>query len=133
LATLIDTSALYVLIDESDPDHAAAVAILGRSRTADPDLVIHSYALTESIALLQRRFGLEAVRRLVDVYLPIIDVAWVDRDLHDRALAVLLGSGQRAVSFVDQVSFILMRDRGIRTAFAFDRDFAAQGFDLLGA
>jgi predicted nucleic acid-binding protein len=131
LATLIDTSALYALLDESDPDHAAAAAILGRSRTADPELVIHSYALSESIALMQRRFGLEAVRRLVDVYLPIIDIAWVDRDLHDRAVSVLLGSGQRTVSLVDQVSFILMRDRGIRTAFAFDLDFVTQGFAVL--
>ena len=133
MATLIDTSALYVLLDESDPDHAAAVAILSRSRTADPNLVIHSYALSESIALVQRRFGLDAVRRLVDVYLPIIEIAWVDHDLHDRALSVLLGSGRRTVSLVDQVSFILMRDRGIRSAFAFDRDFLTQGFELLRA
>ena len=133
MATLIDTSALYVLLDEDDPHHPAAVAILGRLRTADPDLVLHSYALTESIALLQRRFGLEAVRRLVDVYLPIIGVAWVDRDLHGRALVALLGSANRTVSFVDQVSFVLMRDRGIRRAFAFDRDFVTEGFEVLSA
>ena len=85
MATLIDTSALYVLIDELDPDHAAALAILDRLRTDDMDLVMHSYALGETIALLQRRFGLDAVRRLVDVFLPIIEVAWVDPDLHHRA------------------------------------------------
>ena len=133
MATLIDTSALYVLVDEVDPRHAEAMAILGRLRTEDPDLFVHSYALSESIALLQRRFGIDAVRRLVDAYLPIIEVVWVDRDLHDRALSALLGSGQRAVSFVDQVSFVLMRDQGIRTAFAFDQDFATQGFDVLSA
>jgi predicted nucleic acid-binding protein len=131
LATLIDTSALYVLLDEDDPDHAAAVTILARLRTDDPELVLHSYALNETIALLQRRFGLDAVRRLVDVYLPITDITWVDRDLHDRALSSLLGAGQRSVSLVDHVSFILMRDRGIRSAFAFDQDFAREGFELL--
>lgn len=133
MATLIDTSALYVLLDQDDPHHPAAAAILGRLLDADLDLVLHSYALSESIALLQRRFGLDAVRRLVDLYLPIIEVVWVDRDLHDRALSALLGSGQRTVSFVDQVSFVLMRDQGIRTAFAFDRDFTIQGFDVLSA
>ena len=133
MATLIDTSALYVLLDQDDPHHRAAVAILGRLQAADPDLVLHSYALSESIALLQRRFGLDAVRRLVDLYLPIIKVVWVDRDLHDRALSALLGSGQRTVSLVDHVSFVLMRDQGIRTAFAFDQDFATQGFDVLSA
>jgi predicted nucleic acid-binding protein len=133
MATLIDTSALFVLLDEDDPAHDLARSILGRLRTSDPELVMHSYALTESIALLQRRFGLEAVRRVVDGYLPIIEIAWVDRDLHDRALSALLGSGQRGVSFVDHVSFVLMRDRGIRTAFAFDQDFVAQGFELVSA
>ena len=133
MATLIDTSALYVLMDERDPDHATAVAILDRLRTEDRDLVMHSYALSESIALLQRRFGLDAVRRLVDVFLPIIEIVWVDPDLHDRALSSLLGSGQRAVSFVDHVSFGVMRDHRMRKAFAFDRDFLAQGFELLSA
>jgi predicted nucleic acid-binding protein len=133
LATLIDTSALYVLMDERDPDHATAVAILDRLRTEDRDLVMHSYALSESIALLQRRFGLDAVRRLVDVFLPIIEIVWVDPDLHDRALSSLLGSGQRAISFVDHVSFAVMRDHRMRKAFAFDRDFLAQGFELLSA
>ena len=133
MGTLIDTSALYVLLDEDDPAHEGAVTILGRLRTSDPDLIVHSYALSETIALLQRRFGLEAVRRLASAVLPIVDIVWVDRDLHDRALSALLGSEQRTVSFVDQVSFVLMRDRQIRSAFAFDRDFMAQGFEVLRA
>jgi hypothetical protein len=67
----------------------------------------------------------------VEVYLPIIEIAWVDRDLHDRALSALLSSDHRTVSFVDQVSFILMRDRLMHSAFAFDRDFVTQGFQVL--
>jgi predicted nucleic acid-binding protein len=102
-------------------------------RTRDQGLVLHSYALSESIALLQRRVGLDAVRRLVDGILPVVEIAWVDRELHDRAVGVMLASGRRTVSLVDHVSFILMRDRHIRTAFAFDRDFADQGFEVLSA
>lgn len=132
MATLIDTSALYILLDEDDPDHAAAAGIFGRLRRQDRHLVMHSYALSETIALLQRRFGLDAVRRLIDVLLPVIEVAWVDRGLHDRAVGAMLASGRRTVSLVDHVSFILMRDRQMRTAFAFDRDFVDQGFEVLG-
>jgi predicted nucleic acid-binding protein len=132
LATLIDTSALYILLDEDGPNHPTALRIFGRLRTRDQRLVLHSYALSESIALLQRRVGLDAVRRLVDGILPVVEIAWVDRELHDRAVGVMLASGRRTVSLVDHVSFILMRDRHIRTAFAFDRDFADQGFEVLG-
>jgi predicted nucleic acid-binding protein len=35
-------------------------------------------------------------------------------------------------SFVDHVSFVLMRARGVTTAFAFDEDFARQGFNVTG-
>ncbi len=133
MATLIDTSALYVLLDEDDPDHPMAMSTFGRLRVRDRDLVLHSYALSEAIALLQRRFGTDAVRRLVDVILPLVEIAWVDRDLHDRAVGAMLASGRRSISLVDHVSFILMRDRQVRTAFAFDRDFADQGFEVLGA
>jgi predicted nucleic acid-binding protein len=34
------------------------------------------------------------------------------------------------VSFVDWVSFEVMRRRGLRRAFAFDPDFRAAGFEL---
>lgn len=37
---------------------------------------------------------------------------------------------RRAPSLVDFVSFEVMRERGITTAFAFDDDFRRQGFEL---
>jgi predicted nucleic acid-binding protein len=37
-------------------------------------------------------------------------------------------AGRQAASFVDRVSFELMRRDRIETAFAFDRDFAREGF-----
>jgi predicted nucleic acid-binding protein len=41
--------------------------------------------------------------------------------------------GKRRVSLVDQVSFLVMRRRGARTAMAFDRDFEEEGFKLYPA
>ena len=43
-----------------------------------------------------------------------------------------LSAGART-SFVDQVSFAVMRRRGITEALALDADFVAAGFDLFGA
>jgi predicted nucleic acid-binding protein len=51
--------------------------------------------------------------------------------LHDAALSSYLDSRSGA-SFVDHVSFVLMRARGVTTAFAFDEDFARQGFNVTG-
>lgn len=44
----------------------------------------------------------------------------------------MLAAGRR-VSLVDWTSFLVMRRRGITTAFAFDADFAAEGFQVTPA
>lgn len=80
---------------------------------------------------MQRRLGPAAVRELHDILLRPVAVSWVDEDLHRAGLVALLGAGNRRLSLVDWVSFELMRREGIPTAFAFDRDFAAQGFALI--
>ncbi len=61
------------------------------------------------------------------------EIEWVDEKLHQDACRLLRRSGRRAVSFVDQVSFIIMRARGLETALAFDSHFAQEGFKLYGA
>jgi predicted nucleic acid-binding protein len=73
---------------------------------------------------------LEAVRALHHDVIPVLDVVWVDDDLHRPAIEVLLASGSRSVSLVDRVSFTVMRREGIRRAFVFDEDFEREGFAL---
>lgn len=94
-------------------------------------LLTHSYALCETTALAQRRIGLRAVTQLHEEVLPLLEVEWVDGDLHAAAWAALRAARRRRVSLVDHVSFELMRRRRIDTAFAFDDDFRREGFALL--
>jgi len=127
----IDTAAFYALIDAQDPSHSAARLTMERLRVAEATLLTHEYVLVETTALIQRRLGIGALRRFVDGLLPLVEVAWVDGHLHAEARQALLAAGRREVSLVDWTSFLVMRRRGIRTAFAFDDDFAAQGFQTL--
>jgi predicted nucleic acid-binding protein len=73
------------------------------------------------------------VRRFVDEVLPLVDIEWVTPDLHRDALEAVLVAGRRKVSLVDWTSFLVMRRRGISTAFALDSDFAAEGFEVIPA
>jgi predicted nucleic acid-binding protein len=57
-----------------------------------------------------------------------IQVARVDADPEDEALAWLRQHDEREYSFVDATSFAFMRAKGIEEALAFDGDFAAAGF-----
>lgn len=57
-----------------------------------------------------------------------IQVARVDVDPENEALAWLRRHDKREYSFVDATSFAFMRAKGIEEALAFDGDFAAAGF-----
>ena len=124
----VDTSALYALLDRDDDRHPEASRIWAHLLESGASLWTHSYVLVETFALVQRRLGPEAVRALHYDLLPVLDVVWVDEELHRLAAEALIASGSRSVSLVDRVSFILMRRRGLRTAFAFDEDFSQEGF-----
>jgi predicted nucleic acid-binding protein len=122
----VDTSALIALLDEDDRRHTEAGAIF-RSLAATAELVTHNYVHVEAIALARQRLGRGAVERLIDVFLPLMTIAWVDEASHREAIAAQR-SGAGALSIVDQVSFAVMRTQGLEIAFAFDPDFEAAGF-----
>jgi uncharacterized protein len=87
--------------------------------------------LVESTALVQRRLGPAATRDLLTGLVSPIRVVWVDEALHDAGVTALLAAGRRKISLVDWISFEVMQREGIRVAFAFDRDFADQGFETI--
>lgn len=129
--TFVDTSALYALVDRDDPSHQEAAKIwdgLGPSETL---LLTTNYVVLECFALLQRRFGMQAVRRVHDDLLPLLDIEWVEPDDHCAAVDAVLAADRRDLSLVDCTSFHVMRRLEIRRVFAFDDDFERQGFELL--
>ena len=130
---LVDTAALYALIDAADPNNRRASAAMRDLQNSGESLLTHEYVVVETTALLQRRLGLGAVRRLVDDLLPLLEIAWVDEPLHAEAREAMLAAGRRTVSLVDWVSFLVMRRHGVRRAFTFDQDFALEGFEVLPA
>lgn len=132
MTVFVDTSAIYALIDQEDGNHDAALEWLDHARReADAILVTHNYVVIESVALVQSRLGIPAVRNLIDGLLPVINIHFVDENLHGSATRAFLASAKRKLSLVDWISFEMMRDRSISQAFAFDRDFAAQGFKIV--
>ena len=84
-------------------------------------------------AVLRRRPGIGAVRRLVRRILPPVALEWVTRDDHEHALEAVLVAGRRRLSLVDCVSFEVMRRLDLRECLAFDEHFAEQGFALTHA
>lgn len=80
---------------------------------------------------MRRRLGPGAARLLLEKIVLPVGLVWIDEEVHQAAAAAFLAAIRSSVSLVDRVSFEVMRRRGIEVAFAFDRDFRAQGFATL--
>jgi predicted nucleic acid-binding protein len=130
----VDTSALYAVLDRDDDRHADGARgwndLLDRMAAGTVDARTHGGVVIEVSALVQRRLGIDALRVLHHDVLPVLEVTWVDAELHRRAVSALLAAARREISLVDWTSFELMRDEGITLAFAFDDDFSQQGFTM---
>jgi predicted nucleic acid-binding protein len=129
MTVFVDTSAIFALVDESDQDHPVAASRLLHLISEQASMVVSNYVIVETCALLQRRIGLKAVRTFREDILPLLITTWVTERQHELGLASLVRSDRRKLSLVDCVSFEVMRDHGLRTAFAFDHHFADEGFD----
>src|SRR5207245_1850030 len=123
----VDTSAFLALGVVTDAAHGRAALSFDGIRTRRDILITSSYVLVETYALLGRRYGMEAVRRFRDSMGPLLDVIWVEDSLHERGLDLLLKLGKRALSLVDTVSFLVIRDRRLDAVFAYDGHFEEQG------
>ncbi len=133
MSVFVDTSALFAVLAAKDPFHVRAGAEWVQLIDNGERLVSSNYVLLETTALLQSRIGLDAVRAFHSNILPALEIVWVDRQTHERAVASLLGANRRQLSLVDMTSFSVMRERRIDTAFTFDMHFAEQGFLVVPA
>jgi predicted nucleic acid-binding protein len=131
MAVFLDTSAILPVLHADDRDHAAALEQWAALLRDGEVVVTTNYVVVESCALVARRFGMTAVQALQAEIVPALEVEWIAPTLHDEATTTMLTANRRDLSLVDCVSFAVMRRRGLRDAFAFDRHFEEQGFRRL--
>ena len=127
----IDTSALLAILNPDDRVHPSARQLWESLLETEATIICSNYVLVETLALVQRRMGLEAVQTLVSDIVPVLQVEWVDETEHWAGAQLLLSLRRRRVSLVDCVSFVQMRRLGLQEVFAFDAHFAEQGFTCL--
>lgn len=125
---LVDTSAIYALVDRDDANHKAAVAGLDRLRKRRDEPVITNLILAECHALLLARLGPEMGRRWLST--TVWPVEGSSEEDEDAAKEIILTHTDKRYSFTDAVSFAIMKRLRIRTALAFDRHFAQFGIEL---
>jgi len=128
MKVFIDTSAFYALLDASDANHSRSADIWKNLLEQKFQLFTSNYVIVETIAILQNRFGLDAVRSFVNEILPPVEISWIIPRDHFGALSLILSAGRRRLSLVDAAGFETMLRLGIKNCFAFDPNFERQGF-----
>ncbi len=124
---LIDTSGFYCFFDEHDRRHGDAYNFMKSAETR----LTTSYVLAEFIPLcysrrLNQKKTLEFAADLLAN--PLIEIVWVNEELHKEAFALLQNRQDKTYSLCDAVSFIIMRQRGIAESLTTDKHFEQEGF-----
>ena len=123
---LVDTSAVYALVDRDDAFHREAVAILrslpGRALTP----LLTNFIVAESHALLLSRMGAAMARRW------LLGQAWQIEAVQARdeeiAKDIIRKYTDKSFSYTDATSFAVMARAGISVAFGCDPHFQQYGF-----
>jgi len=128
MAVLVDTSALYALLDADDDNHPRSAETWRQLINSDEGIVTTNCILVETLALIQNRLGLEAVREFQEDVVPVLSVEFITPEIHRSGIAALLTASRRGLSLVDCISFEVMRNLGIKSVFTFDAHFRQLGF-----
>jgi predicted nucleic acid-binding protein len=127
----VDTSAFYALIDRSDRYHEQASILWPKLLNDNITLVTSNYVVWETLGLLQKKIGFEAASLWYRDILGVLDIWWVNADIHQRACELWMNLGRNRPSLVDCVSFVTMHQHDIEKAFCFKPHFTDHGFRLL--
>jgi predicted nucleic acid-binding protein len=126
---LIDTSAVYALIDRDDENHGSAKARVRALRKGRHEPVLTNFLVAECHALLLARLGPPIARRWL-----FSNVWKVERVVEaDEAAAreIIRRYDDKGFSYTDATSFAVMDRLGIERALSFDVHFRQYGVTLV--
>ncbi len=128
----VDSGALVAVVHEPDANHRRARETY-RSLLKNTPILTTNLVLSEVYTLLRSRAGWEIAFTFNQRFRQShrVRIVYVDRDLDSAAEEILSRYREHQFSYVDAVSFAIMRARGIEEAFAFDKHFKIAGFRVI--
>lgn len=130
-SVFVDTSAWIGFFAMADEHHAEAVTAFEMLAEKDRPLVTSDYVVIETVTFLRRRHGHSLALRAWDALQEAAFVMEADKQHWEAAKVLFRKYDQLELSATDCVSFVLMKELGIRDALTFDADFERVGFRLV--
>jgi len=127
---LLDTGYFIALFTPQDELHERAVAW---SLHLNEPLLVTEYVLVECVNSFSKPKDRSAAHALVEHVRsdPLCEVIEASLDLFEAGLRLHRERLDKEWSLTDCVSFVLMKDRSIKRALAYDRHFEQAGFEAL--
>jgi uncharacterized protein len=129
-SVFLDTGYILALELKQDQHHSAAQWHWQQLRASLPHIVTTTYVFDEVVTYLNSR-GYHAKAVQVGNNLlrsPSVELVHVDADIFQAAWSYFQRYQDKQFSLTDCISFVVMQQQGISTAFAFDHHFTQAGF-----
>jgi uncharacterized protein len=123
---MIDTSAVYALLDRSDKMHDKAKECLLDIARNKSKIMLTNFIVAECHALISSRLNHKMARDWIkNLCWPVERVSEEDEN---RAVQIIMAYEDKTYSYTDATTFAVMERIGLGTALAFDHHFAQYGF-----
>ncbi len=126
-AVLVDTSAFYARLDQSDQWHQEATKGFDLLAQERRPLFTTNLVVGETFALTLRRLGSPIAMQWLEA-LGTFNLVFQKEEHHPSVVDLLRRYPAAAFSYVDVFSLLTMEEIGIPAAFTFDRQFQRQGW-----
>ena len=132
-SAFVDTAGWMACADAADPSHAASIAARDGLLASGITLVTTDFVADETLTLLRVRLGLAAADRWWDQVDRSPRLKWerIGADRFEKARALFFRYRDKAFSFTDCTSFVVMRDLKLTRALTTDVHFRQMGFQVL--
>ena len=125
---ILDTSALYALVDRRDPNHTRAAAFL-REVATPGSLLLSNHIFDEAPTLTKMRLGMHVALQLgLRVRNSrLIQMVVFSTAQEQATWRIFSKYTDKGWSYTDCACLALAQERGIQEAFTFDHHFAQMG------
>jgi len=130
----VDTSAWYALQITDDANHHKAREIFPRLFNKYQGFLTSNHVIGETYTLLRTSKGYQEARSFLDILRqsPRVEEYFATHQIEREAFEFLHQYRDHPFSFVDGVSFCIMKREDIQDTFSFDSHFPAAGFNRIG-
>ncbi len=128
----VDTSGFVALYHRNDASHEQAKGIWASLRKRQTVLYTSRDVISETVTLVHRRTGhRQAVICGNDLWgSPVLDILRSDVRQDQEAWELFQKHSDKDFSFVDCLSFVMMKELRIQLAFTLDKHFVQAGFAM---